>query len=539
MARARKQGRAIALGFLAFASTGALAGTAPERDRPKPAAERPNIVFILSDDHAWQAISAYRQGIASTPAIDRIGREGVVLDRMLSPNSLCAPARAMLLTGKYSHRNGVRDNYDTFNGSQPTLQGLLHKAGYRTALFGKWHLKSTPQGFDDWEILSDLQGQGRYWNPTFERATGTIQRQGYASRLITERTLEWLRARPRDDKPFLLFMWHKGPHRPFDPDVVARGAPGPVPAAPPAMTPGRGALPELVSQRMEVGRDLNPRDLKLRYPAASNSRQRAAWDRRYATANQQYRTNRPLGANQAAWNYGRYITDYRDAAQSVDDSVGTLLAELDRQNLSSNTIVIYSSDQGFFLGERGLFDKRWYFDESLRTPFLMRWPGHIAGGQRAEGLASQVDVLPTLLQAAGAAPQAGLDGISFLPALTGNNRDMRKAAYLHYHECPGEHVVPCYYGVATSRYKLVFLYQLGVRRWELYDRVKDPGETQNLYEDPSYQNVRQELAAELTALRKAAQDDADPETASAILRRFLVTLAERTVKLFQIGESAQ
>lgn len=461
------------------------------------------------------------------------------MTRMLSPNSLCAPARAALLTGKLSHRNGIAINYDVFDGAQPTLQSRLRGAGYRTALFGKWHLKSDPTGFDAWEILSDLQGQGRYYNPNFQSPRGVAERKGYATRITTDLTLNWLRSRPRDGKPFLLMMWHKGPHRPFDPDVTA---PRPQRAAPPppaSITDSYSNRPDAAYQRMEIGRDLNPRDLKLTYPYMANAAQKAAWNRRYAAANAEYRRARPLGVAATMWNYRRYITGYLDAAAEVDDSVGALLNELDRQGIAQNTIVIYSSDQGFFLGEHGWFDKRWFYEESLRAPFLIRWPGRIRAGSRINAVASQIDVLPTLLDAAGVIGDTGLQGATLLPALRGGGAPVRDGVYLRYSECPGEHVVPCFYGMVNDRYKLVYLHQPGIRRWELYDRVADPAETRNLYDDPRYATVRTQLMAQLDAMRREAGDDADPETGSGILKRFLVTLVERAVKLFRLGESAQ
>lgn len=524
----------------ALAAIACLWAVCPVSLQAESAPRRPNIVFILSDDHAWQSISAYGGPQGRTPSIDRIAREGAKMTRMLSPNALCAPARAALLTGKLSHRNGIAINYDVFDGSQPTLQSRLQDAGYRTALFGKWHLKSDPTGFDNWEILDDLQGQGRYYNPNFKSPTGIRERRGYATRITTDLAMKWLETHASGDGPFLLLMWHKGPHRPFDPDVTAPSRPGrpqlPLPATFDDDYSGR---PQAGYQRMEVGRDFNPRDLKLRYPAGADAEQKASWDEYFGSINARYRESRPLGKSAALWNQQRYMNDYMAAADAVDDSVGKMLDELDRRGLSDNTIVIYSSDQGFFLGEHGWFDKRWFYEESLRSPFMIRWPGHIEAGTTTDIPGSQIDVLPTLLEAAEVEGDGSIQGQSLLPTLKTGTAPKRDAVYLRYSECPGEHVVPCFYGMADDRYKLVYFHQFGIRSWELYDRVVDPQELRNLYDDPAYASVRSDLHARLAVLRAEMEDNDNPETMGTILQRTLITMMERCVKILRLGESLQ
>jgi arylsulfatase A-like enzyme len=477
-----------------------LAATAGVAALPSP----PNILFIFSDDHAYQALSAYgdERLLLETPQLDRIASGGMRFDRCLVTNSICGPSRATILTGTYSHINGFVNNVNSvFNGAQITFPKLLQKAGYQTALIGKWHLVSDPTGFDFWQILP---GQGDYYNPTMLRSDGSVQLSGYVTDLISDQSIDWLKNRDKT-KPFLLMSQHKAPHREWAPALRHLGWDNDrVYPEPPTLFDdyaGRGIAER--DQLMTIELSMNARDLKLTAPVQLTPDQRKAWDAYYEPRNDAYRAANPQGKDLVRWKYNRYLHDYLGTLKSVDEAVGKLLDYLDQEGLAENTIVVYASDQGFFLGEHGWFDKRWIFEESVRTPFLVRWPGVIRPGSTNADLVSNVDFAATFLAAAGVAIPDVMQGRSLIPILRGERpRDWREAFYYHYYEWPVHHRVRPHYGVITDRYKLVRFYGNGEDYSELFDRHADPRELRSVYDDPAYGATKGRLEREIVRLRR-------------------------------------
>jgi len=467
------------------------------------ATRQPNILFIFSDDHAYQAISAYgdpRQ-LNQTPNIDRLAREGMIFHRALVPNSICGPSRACVLTGKYSHMNGFYDNTRCrFDGSQQTMPKLLHKAGYQTAMVGKWHLVSDPTGFDYWEILP---GQGIYYNPPMIRMGEKVKKDGYVTDIITDLSLDWLKKRDKS-KPFLLMCQHKAPHREWSPNLKNLGWNQDRKFAEPETLfddySGRGKAEH--SQDMTIAKTFTELDVKLRPPPGMTESQLKTWNAYYEPRNEEFRKANLQGKDLVHWRYQRYMHDYLGTIASVDESVGRLLKYLDDEGLSDNTIVIYSSDQGFYLGEHGWFDKRWIFEESLRTPLIIRWPGVTRPGSVNRDLVSNLDFASTFLEAAHQPIPRDIQGCSLVPILQGRRpADWRNSFYYHYYEFPGVHQVRRHYGVVTDRYKLVHFYYSDVDYWELFDLQKDPHELRSVYDQPEYALTQKELHTELKRLR--------------------------------------
>ncbi len=467
------------------------------------ATRRPNIVFIFSDDHAYQAISAYGdpRRLLETPNIDRLAREGMRFDRCLVPNSICGPSRATVLTGKYSHANGFYNNTNSrFDGAQTTFSKLLRASGYQTAIFGKWHLVTDPTGFDEWHILP---GQGVYYNPPMIANGKRVRHQGYVTDIITELSLNWLKQRDKT-RPFLLMCQHKAPHRAWEPALRYLGHDHdrsyPEPATLFDDYSGRGKAEH--AQDMTIAKTLNEKDLKLVAPPELTPAERKRWDAYYEPRNSAFLQANLQGRELVRWKYNRYLHDYLGCIKAVDESVGRLLSFLDEQGLSDDTIVVYTSDQGFYLGEHGWFDKRWIFEESLRAPLLIRWPGVVKPGSRTDRIASNLDFAETFLDAAGLAIPAGMQGASLLPLLKGENPPAwRTSFYYHYYEFPGPHNVRRHYGVVTDRYKLVYFYEPEVNEWELFDLTSDPRELRSVYNQPDHAGVQHELEAELQRLR--------------------------------------
>ncbi|MBN1844528.1 MAG: sulfatase, partial [Sedimentisphaerales bacterium] len=441
----------------------------------------------------------YGSKINHTPNLDRIAGEGMLFRNSFCTNSICAPCRAVILTGKFNHLNGVIDNAVRFDGSQQTFPKLLRQAGYQTAMIGKWHLKSDPTGFDYWNILP---GQGRYYNPdTIEM--GTRQKHaGYVTDILTDQALAWLKRRD-PSIPFCLMFHHKAPHREWEPGPKHltlyddRDIPEPETLFDDYAGRGRAAK----EQDMTIEKTLNDRDLKLTAPANLTPEQKQAWDAAYEPKNQAFRQANLSGRDLVHWKYQRYIKDYLRCIASVDDNVGRLLDYLDRQKLSDNTLVVYTSDQGFYLGDHGWFDKRFIYEESLRMPLLMRFPGRIHPGTTADALVQNLDFAPTFLDYAGVEVPADMQGRSLRPLCQGQTpRDWRRSIYYHYYEYPAVHSVKRHYGLRTDRYKLAHFYY-DIDEWELYDLRKDPQELHNVYNDPAYADVVERLRAELQRLR--------------------------------------
>jgi arylsulfatase A-like enzyme len=491
----------------------ALGLTAPGKPASAAAPQRPNIVFFFSDDHAFQAISAYNdpRKLLETPNIDRLAREGMRFDRALVPNSICGPSRATVLTGKYSHLNGFYNNTNSrFDGSQTTFPKLLQTAGYQTGIVGKWHLVSDPTGFDYWHILP---GQGVYYNPAMIDNGRRVQHEGYTTDIITELSLDWLKKRDKS-KPFLLMCQHKAPHREWDPPLRHLGHDGdrkyPEPATLFDDYSGRGKAEH--DQDMTIANTMVPNvDLKLKPPAQLTSEQLKQWNAYYEPRNKAFLDANLTGAELVRWRYNRYMHDYLGCVKAVDDSVGKLLKFLDDEGLAENTLVIYTSDQGFYLGEHGWFDKRWIFEESVRTPLLVRWPGVTRAGQQSSALVSNLDFAETFLEVAGVPVPAEMQGKSLVPLFKGETpADWRKSFYYEYYEYPVPHHVRPHYGVVTDRYKLVRFYTPDVDYWELFDRSKDPNELKNVAEDPAYRTVVEELKGEVSRLRAELKVPAEP-----------------------------
>ena len=466
-------------------------------------AKPPNIVFIFSDDHAYQAISAYNdlRRLINTPHIDRLAKEGMRFDRCIVPNSICGPSRASVLTGKYSHLNGFYNNTNSrFDGSQMTFPKLLRSAGYQTAVFGKWHLVTDPAGFDEWHILP---GQGVYYNPPMIHNGKRVQHQGYTTDIITELSLDWLKNRDKS-KPFLLMCQHKAPHREWLPAIRHLGHDHdrryPEPPTLFDDYSGRGQAEH--DQDMTIAKTMTAIDLKLTPPKELPSDQRRAWDAYYEPRNTAFHAAGLQGKGLVSWKYQRYMHDYLGCIKGVDESVGRLLRFLDEEGLTGETIVVYSADQGFYLGEHGWFDKRWIFEESLRTPLLVRWPSVVKPGSTTSRLVSNVDFAETFLDAAGLLIPAEMQGRSLVPILNGQApRDWRSSFYYQYFEYPVPHHVRPHYGLLTDRYKLVHFDGPDLREWELFDLEKDPHELRSVYRDAAYATVVVDLKRELDRLR--------------------------------------
>ena len=465
--------------------------------------QRPNIVILFSDDHAYQAISAYHdpRKLVETPNIDRLAKEGMRFDRCLVPNSICGPSRACVLTGKYSHINGFYNNTNSrFDGTQTTFPKLLQASGYQTAFIGKWHLVSDPSGFDHWQILP---GQGRYYNPPMIRNGEKIQEPGYVTDIIAERSIEWLQSRDKS-KPFLLMSQHKAPHREWAPALRHldwdKGRTYPEPPTLFDDYANRGLA--IKDQDMTIAKTFSDLDVKFNRPAGMTPEQQAQWDAYYAPRNAAIKAKNLTGDDLTRWRYQRYLHDYLGCVKGVDEAVGRLLKYLDDEGLARNTIVLYASDQGFYLGEHGWFDKRWILEESLRTPLLVRWPGVTKPGGVNKDLTSVIDFASTLLEAAGVDVPRELQGKSLVPLLKGKTpADWRKSFYYHYYEYPDPHHVRPHEGVVTDRYKLVHFYAPDVDYWELYDRKKDPNELKSFATDPSYSKTVEELKHKLVQLK--------------------------------------
>ena len=458
--------------------------------------QRPNILFFLTDDHAAPAISCYGGGLNRTPNIDRIAEEGVRFERALVTNSLCAPSRATILTGTYSHVNGVTTLDTPIDASQPTFASVLHEVGYATAFFGKWHMGHggihDPQGFDYWEAFDD---QGTYIDPLLRTANGDVQTEGYATDLLTDRALAWLDEQ-EEGKPWCLLIWHKAPHRPWIPAPRHMNLftdPIPVPETFWDDYSGRGTPAHKATMR--VADDLADVDLKQDPPEGLDYDQ------------------------MALWKYQRYLQDYLRTIAAVDENVGRACDRVVERGEHGNTITIYGSDQGFFLGEHGWFDKRFMYEESLRMPLVMSWPDRVPKGQVVRNLVSNVDIAQTLLDAAGAPVPERMQGMSLLPQITGvPDAEVRDAFYYRYWEHDDRmHHVWAHYGLVTDRYKLIYYYADGLGlanagdvtyppEWELFDTKEDPHELTSVYNDPRYLTVREQLKARMLELQRELGD---------------------------------
>ena len=479
-----------------------------------PAADppQPNILFLFADDLTCQSISCYgeKRQLLNTPSLDRIAREGMRFDRCLVTNSICGPSRASILTGKYSHRNGFYNNTNSrFDGTQPTFPKLLQAAGYSTAIIGKWHLISDPTGFDFWHILP---GQGIYYNPPMIRNGEPVKHSGYTTDVITDLSIDWLKKRDRS-KPFLLMCQHKAPHREWAPALRHLGWDNDrqYPEPETLFDDFAGRSKAVSDHDMGLDRTFTDADAKFVAPPNMTDEQLSQWNAYYGPRNEQFRKANLSGRELVRWRYNRYMHDYLGCVKAVDENVGRTLQFLDEAGLAENTIVVFSSDQGFFLGEHGWFDKRWIFEESLRTPLMVRWPRTIKPNSVNGQIVSLIDFAETFLEAAKVDIPSETQGRSLLPLLQGTiPSDWRKSLYYHYYEFPVPHRVRPHYGVITDRYKLVHYYKPDVDDWELLDRERDPLEVKSFYNDPAYAEVVKDLRAELDRLRTEVQDTNEP-----------------------------
>jgi arylsulfatase A-like enzyme len=474
---------------------------------PVSSADRPNIIFIMSDDHAAHAISAYGSRVNQTPNIDRLAREGMLLRNVFVTNSICTPSRAAILTGQYSHLNGV-PVFNRFDSTRQTVAKLLQQGGYYTGMIGKWHLGSDPAGFDRWEILP---GQGAYFNPILYTATGEKTYQGrYVTDVLTDLAIDFLKERPKN-KPFFLMLHNKAPHRPWEPDEPHRRqfADRWIPE-PETLWDSYATRTEALHENLQrVMADTTNRDLKLQPPDGVTGAALTAWNAEKpesVTITRDGRSVTLTGEALGRWKYQRYMQDYLATIQSVDDNLGRLLAFLDSSGLAKNTIVIYTSDQGFFLGDHGLFDKRFMYEESLRTPFVVRWPGAIKAGTTSDVMALNIDFAPTFLEAAGLNTAADMQGRSLLPVFKGRTPgDWRASMYYRYYHDPGDHNTRAHYGVRTRTHKLIYYWKKD--QWELFDLTTDPQEMHNIYGQPGQEQITASLKAELLRLKQAVKDD--------------------------------
>ena len=491
-----------------------------EKTAEKTEVKKPNIIFIMSDDHAYQAISAYGHGLNNTPNIDRIANEGVIFNRGFVNNSICAPSRAAMLTGKHSHMNGKVDNVHPFNWDQDNFAKTLQKSGYETALIGKIHLDGLPQGFDYSNVLP---GQGQYYAPDFIENGVKKTYPGYITQVTTDLTLDWLATKRDKEKPFLLLYHQKAPHRTWMPEEKYFTLFDDKEFTPPANFfddyTGRLAASKHemgIYEHMDLVYDLKmldkEGDIKTRYRGMfqkkydrMTAKQKVAWDAYYDPIIADFKTKNPQGKELALWKYSRYMKDYLRTIQSVDDGVGEVLDYLKENDLEENTIVVYTSDQGFYLGEHGWFDKRFMYEESFRTPMVMKFPKEIKPGTVVNNLVQNIDFAPTFLDYAGIEIPKDIQGESLRKLVKGEAKEWRDAIYYTYYEFPGEHHVNRHYGVRTDRYKLIHFYY-DIDEWELYDLEKDPSEMENVYNDSEYVSVREDMHKQLTKMRKKYGD---------------------------------
>ena len=502
-----------------YGLTGAIAMGAfvPAQAQKKPM----NIVFIMSDDHSYQTISAYDKRFISTPNIDWLADNGVKFQESFVANSLSGPSRACMLTGKHSHANGFTDNSKTFDGGQQTFPKLLQKQGYQTAMIGKWHLTSLPTGFNYWDILI---GQGDYYNPDFLSNGKKIRRPGYVTNIIADMAIDWMENKRDKNKPFCLLMHNKAPHRVWNPDTcdlrLYDDVTYPLPKTFYDDYAGRLAAQK---QEMSIIKDMDlVYDNKMadkeneihtttgleqwgrgNYKRMTPS-QRAQWDSYYDPIIKKFKEDKLSVKALAEWKYQRYMHDYMRVIHSVDRNVGRVIEYLRQHGLLDNTMIVYTSDQGFYMGEHGWFDKRFMYEESFRTPLLVYYPGGKHGVVKE--MVQNIDYAPTFLDVAGAKVPSDIQGRSFLPLLEGKKpANWRQSLYYHYYEYPAEHSVCRHYGIRTKRYSLMHFYN-DINAWELYDLKKDPDQMHNIYGKPGTEKLTKNLKKQLLQLQVQYDD---------------------------------
>lgn len=501
----------------------------------KKESRKPNILFIMTDDHTTQAMSCYEGSLLHTPNMDRIAEEGIRFDNCYATNALSGPSRACIMTGKFSHINGFTDNACIFDGDQQTFPKLLQEAGYQTAMIGKWHLISDPQGFDWWSILSGQGEQGNYYSPEFKENGKEIIEEGYVSDVITDKALNYLKDRDKD-RPFCMMFHHKAPHRNWMPSPRHLGIFNDT------VFPEPDNLFDDYSSRCSAAseQDMNLEstftedwDLKLmtREEMLADPDNRLArmyfrmpeevqekWDSVYAQRIKEYRSGTIKGKELVRWKYQQYMRDYLATVMAVDESIGRIMDYLEDTGELDNTIIVYTSDQGFFLGEHGWFDKRFMYEECQRMPLVIRYPKAVKAGSTSEALCMNIDFAPTFLDFAGIPVPEDIQGKSLKGILSGNGRtpdDWRDAVYYHYYEYPAEHSVKRHYGIRTKDWKLIHFYN-DIDAWEMYDMKNDPKEMTNVFDRQEYSSVRQELAEILRKTQEQYKDN-DPDEMERVL----------------------
>ena len=518
--------------FLTAASSfGQEKTTSKKTENDKVELKRPNIVFIFSDDHANHAIGAYDgwlKDVNPTPNIDALARRGMLFQNSFCTNSICGPSRAVILTGKHSHKNGFRNNGDQFDGDQPTFPKMLRSAGYSTAMIGKWHLKTEPQGFDYWDIL---RGQGDYYNPVLINKDGDRTVEGYCTDIVTDLAIDWLKENVKSDKPFMLMCQHKAPHRTWMPpkryltlyDDVK------IPEPKTLFDRWEDNAESIRWQEQEVDRDMHlGHDLfvdeanRKNHPSkhvdtdesGTQNKQRmtplqlAAWDKAFGPKNDAFGKANLKGKELVRWKYNRYIRNYLRCVRTVDDCVGRITKLLNENGIAENTIVIYSSDQGFYLGDHGWFDKRLMYEESLKMPLIVSWPGVTKPGTVNKDLVQNLDYAETFLEMARASIPDDMQGRSLVPLLKGETvQDWRKSIYYHYYAYPSIHMIPRHFGIRTKSEKLIKFYHYD--QWEYYDLQADPDELTNQYKNEKHSERIAALKNQLVALQKKYEDDSD------------------------------
>jgi arylsulfatase A-like enzyme len=493
------------------------------------AQEKYNVVYIMTDDHTAQMMSCYDNRNVNTPNLDRIANDGVKFVNSFVANSLSGPSRACMLTGKHSHANGFTSNvYDVFDGSQQTMPKLLQAGGYQTAIIGKWHLISDPTGFDYWNIIP---GQGDYYNPDFINMDGTTSKhKGYLTNIITDKAIDWLENQRDKQKPFALFIHHKACHRNWLPELkYLHEYEDQTFAIPETFYDDYAGREAAKAQEMSIHSHI---DMDLAYDVKLldahvdtrlsssyismigrlDSHERAIYDQFYDSIAIDFRSRNLQGRELSEYKFQRYMRDYAKVVKTLDDNVGRTLDYLEKAGLLENTLVVYTSDQGFYMGEHGWFDKRFMYEESFRTPLVMRLPNGLAARGDILQMVQNIDYAPTFLDLCGIEVPEDMHGVSMLPLLKGEQpKNWRKSLYYHFHEFPAEHAVKRHYGVRTERYTLIHFYD-DIDVWELYDLQEDPQQLNNLYGKKGYEKITKQLKKELIKLQKQYADPAIAKT---------------------------
>ena len=473
----------------------------------------PNIIYIMADDLTTQAISAYGgiyRDIAPTPNMDRIANEGMLFQDVLCTNAICGPSRAAILTGKYSNKNGYYKNESggKFDETQWTFPQEFQKNGYQTSLFGKWHLGSEPKGFDVFKYHNSAGQQGHYWNPVYNENGVDKVEKGYSTNLTTDFALSWLDVERKKDKPFMMVLQYKAPHRPWEPDTKYENLWDDIEMPYPATFNDDYKGRELTAGDTEMTMDyFSRRDMKYKTPEGLKGKDKIAWDFYGAKPGELVQPEGMSREEGRKWRYQTYIKDYLACVKSVDDNIGRVLEYLDKNGLTENTVIVLTSDQGFYLGDHGFFDKRFIYEESLRMPFMVKYPKVVKPGSINQDIITNIDFAPTLLELAGIRTDEKMQGDSFVSILQGNTpKDWQQSMYYHYYEFPYWHHVQPHYGIRTQKYTLAhFYYNIDV--WELYDLEKDPDQLNNVINDPQYTNVINQLKSQLKQLMIKYEDN--------------------------------